>query len=134
MNEQIKILHETYCEFSGCDISLGFGRDRDWYEFIKAGFDQDDLRLVLIYLRRGIKTGQRNPGCMKFSNVVQNLDYFEEDLALARAYVRNNRPKTNRQAAIDVFRPTVDESRLDHSLPAKEIMDKLLEEMRKASQ
>jgi hypothetical protein len=132
MNETIQILHKIYCQFSGCDISMGFGRERDWQMFIKAGFDEEDLRLVLIYLSRGIATGKRNPGCVKFSNVVQNLDYFEEDLALARAYVCNNQPKTNRQAVIKMFMPEAEpEHSPDSCKLAGDVMAKLLAEMRK---
>lgn len=134
MNDHIETLHKVYCQFSGFDISIGYDRERAWYEYIKAGYDAEDLRLVLIHLKRGIKSGNRNPGCLRFRYLIENLKDFDEELAMARAYVRNNQPRTNRQAAIEVFRPVVDEPKLDHSLPAKEIMDKLLQEMRKASQ
>jgi hypothetical protein len=62
---------------------LGFDRERQWYEWLRAGFTLADLRRVVAYLQREIREGRRNVGALKLSNLLQ-LDRFEEDLNIRR--------------------------------------------------
>lgn len=129
----IKQLHQAYCQLTGFELSMAYDRERFWYEYLKAGFNQEDLRLVLIHLKRGIRAKERNPGCLKFSNLIQPLQDFEMELVVARAHSRNNRPESNREEIIEAYRPQlVPEIKKDYSIPVKEVIKRLTEEMRKA--
>ncbi len=90
MIERIQQAHASYCRLTGQRVSLRFDRERLWYEFFQAGFDEADLQRVIGYLQREIREGRRNVGALKLSNLLQ-LDRFEEDLNISR--VRLYAPK-----------------------------------------
>lgn len=98
-------LHAIYCRESGHIVHFRTGPadtrcERAWIEFAKV-FTETDLVLVLRTLRRGVKSGERKPGCLRFSNLIERLDLFDEELAMARASERNaRRPETNREAVL----------------------------------
>lgn len=81
--EQIAQAHALYQQLTGQSLSLGFDRERLWFEWWRAGFQLDDLRRVIRYLQRQIGQERRNVGALKLSNLLQ-LDRFEEDLAISR--------------------------------------------------
>jgi len=80
---QIQHLHQLYCRCTGQTLSLGFDRERLWYEFLRAGFTAEDLAHVLRYLQREVRHQRRYVGALKRSNLLQ-LDRFEEDLNISR--------------------------------------------------
>jgi len=80
---QIAELHQTYCRLTGQNLSLGFDRERLWFEFLRAGFTPADLCQVVRYLQKEIRHTRRNVGALKLSNLLQ-LDRFEEDLNISR--------------------------------------------------
>ena len=96
----IPTLHKLYCQLTGLILRLDMDRERMWFEWCRRGFTADDLCAVIAHIRQGIKTGKRNPGALKFSNLIGNLDYFEEDLALIRATRRTPRPELGRAAVL----------------------------------
>ena len=79
--EQIQAVHQLYCQLTGQPVRLGFERERQWYEWLRAGFTPQDLRRVVAYLQRQIREGRRNVGALKLSNLLQP-DRFEEDLLI----------------------------------------------------
>lgn len=81
--DQIAAAHQLYCQLTGQTLRLGLDRERQWYEWLRAGFTSDDLRRVITYLQREIREGRRNVGALKLSNLLQ-LDRFEEDLNIRR--------------------------------------------------
>jgi hypothetical protein len=81
--EAIAAAHHSYCQLTGQALRLGFDRQRQWYEWLRAGFTLEDLRRVVAYLQREIREGRRNVGALKLSNLLQ-LDRFEEDLHIRR--------------------------------------------------
>ncbi len=81
--EQITALHQLYCQLTGQSLRLGFDRERQWFEWLRAGFTPEDLRRVIRYLQREVRQGRRNVGALKLSNLLQ-LDRFEEDLNIRR--------------------------------------------------
>jgi len=81
--EQISAAHQLYCQLTGQSLRLGFDRERQWYEWLRAGFTLTDLRRVVAYLQREIREGRRNVGALKLSNFLQP-DRFEEDLNIRR--------------------------------------------------
>jgi hypothetical protein len=86
--EQISGLHAIYCAMTGFNLVLHTGRVHEWHYWIKRGWTKADLQCVIAHIWRGIKKGERNMGALKFSNLIGDLDRFEEDLAMARALVR----------------------------------------------
>jgi hypothetical protein len=82
-SEQILAAHQLYCQLTGQSLRLGFDRERQWYEWLRAGFTLQDLRRVVCYLQREIRESRRNVGALKLSNLLQ-LDRFEEDLNIRR--------------------------------------------------
>src|SRR5512146_2443843 len=81
--QQIAGAHQLYCQLTGQSLRLGFDRERQWYEWLRAGFSLQDLRRVVAYLQREIREGRRNVGALKLSNLLQP-DRFEEDLNIRR--------------------------------------------------
>jgi hypothetical protein len=95
MAERIEQLHQLYGRLTGQNLSLGFDRQRLWYEFLHAGFSAAQLTHVIGYLQKEITHSRRNVGALKLSNLLQ-LDRFEEDLNISR--VRLRAPSTPRPA------------------------------------
>ena len=79
--------HQLYCQWTGQSLSLGFDRERMWFELLRQGYGLEDLRTVLAYLQREIRAGRRNVGALKLSNLLQP-DRFEEDLQISRVRLR----------------------------------------------
>ena len=76
-------LHQLYCQLTGQTLRLRFDRERLWFDFLQAGFNQTDLKRVISYLQTEIRATRRNVGALKLSNLLQ-LDRFEEDLHISR--------------------------------------------------
>ncbi len=81
--DAIVAAHHYYCQLTSQVLRLGFDRERQWYEWLRAGFTLEDLRRVVTYLQREIREGRRNVGALKLSNLLQP-DRFEEDLQIRR--------------------------------------------------
>ena len=97
--EQIAAAHQLYCQLTGQILRLGFDRERQWFEWLRAGFTLEDLRRVVVYLQREISEGRRNVGALKLSNLLQP-DRFEEDLNIRRVRLEPlPRPRAQTPAA-----------------------------------
>lgn len=101
MTERLKQIHALYVSLTGMSLRYDFNKEYQWAAFVKRGFTDVDLRDVIKHLKSEIKIGKRNIGALKFSNLVWNLDGFEEDLALVRALKRVPRTDRNREAALN---------------------------------
>ena len=91
MRAQIQSLHQLYGHLTGQHLSLGFDRERLWFEFLRAGFTLADLCQVVRYLQKEIRHTRRNVGALKLSNLLQ-LDRFEEDLNISRVRLSPEAP------------------------------------------
>ncbi len=80
--EHIRAAHQLYCQLTGQTLSLGFDRERMWYEWLRLGYGPEQLQKVIRYLQREIRHGRRNVGALKLSNLLQP-DRFEEDLNIS---------------------------------------------------
>ena len=80
---KIAQLHQLYCHLTGQKLQLRFDRERQWFDFLAAGFNPTDLKRVVTYLQTEIRAARRNVGALKLSNLLQ-LDRFEEDLHISR--------------------------------------------------
>jgi hypothetical protein len=45
----LRATHELYCHLTGQKLTLRFDRERLWYEFLRAGFSDDDLKTVVAF-------------------------------------------------------------------------------------
>lgn len=88
MNQRIQGLHALYVQLTGFEIRLDAGRENDWFLWLKFGFSEDDLKVMVYHLRKGIQAGTRQLAALKFRNLIGQPDYFEEDLAEAKARMR----------------------------------------------
>lgn len=95
---KLMALHECYCRCSGITIKFDTKRMFVWREFA-ARFNAADLELVIRHLKRKL-TGDRLRTALKFHYLIENLEYFEEDLAEARALVRVPAPRPNRESML----------------------------------
>ena len=93
-SQLVRELHELYCHWTAQTLSLRFDRERLWYEFLRAGFTAADLKRVVAYLQKEIRTERRNVGALKLSNLLQ-LDRFEEDLNISRVRLKPSAPLPN---------------------------------------
>lgn len=83
--------HALYCQLTGQSLSLGFQRERSWYELLQSGISLDDLARVIRYLQREVRQGRRYVGALKLSNLLQP-DRFEEDLHISRVHLHPQSP------------------------------------------
>ena len=84
--------HQLYGQLTGQSLSLGFDRERMWYELLRLGYSLQDVRAVIIYLQREIRAQRRNVGALKLSNLLQP-DRFEEDLNISRLRLSPQPPR-----------------------------------------
>lgn len=103
--QTIQRLHALYCQLTELRIPLDMYRERIWFEWMRRGLDEQALRDVVAHIRRGIREQRRNPGALKFSNLIGNPDFFEEDLAEARAVAHGRKSEARGQKA-EVLRAT----------------------------
>lgn len=128
----IQQLHQLYVEVTGHAVSLGFDRERAWFDFLARGFTEDDLRLVIEKIKSGIRRGERRPAALKFHNLIVQLDYFEEDLCEARAIARVKRVNPGRAAVLRATgrddRPPTEEAK-----PVSEVALKVLRDFKEGN-
>lgn len=110
MQDKIKTLHARYCSLSRMQVGLRYNRESSWVEFIRSGFTEADLELVLKYLVHQVECGERQPQCLKFSNVIEQLDRFEEELALLRSQIKVGEPRLSILDLERVIKAKEDES------------------------
>lgn len=81
---------------------LNMGRENDWWQWLKWRSDQPfteaDLKAVVKYRRGLISRGSQFPACLKFSHLIGRPDFFEEDLAMAKAQPRK---RTDRDEVLE---------------------------------
>ena len=89
--EQIRAAHQLYCQLTGQSLSLGFDRQRMWYELLRLGHGSEQIKKVIRYLQREIRETRRNVGALKLSNLLQP-DRFEEDLHISQVRLQALKP------------------------------------------
>lgn len=115
--DRIGQLHAHYSELTGQTLTLGFDRQRLWFEYLRAGFTLDQLTQVVRYLQKEIRHQRRNVGALKLSNLLQ-LDRFEEDLNISHVRLLSRPPPASSQQTQRALSPAQLEERrraaLDH--------------------
>lgn len=85
-------LHELYCSVTGLQLKFTMAFNYYWEVWIGEGFTADDLICVIRYLQRRVKSGQRKIESLRFRSLIQNTEWFADELSMARADARNPRP------------------------------------------
>lgn len=91
--QRIESIHGWYAEHMGIASALDSGRTMQWMAWFKAGYDEDDFKRVLKYLRGEVEQARRNPGSLKLSNLLIP-DAFGEDLMLAKQQFKGGKQKS----------------------------------------
>lgn len=86
-------MHSAYCQAVDFKLTLTLERQRELEALIARGVTLDDFKLVLRSLNLRIAKGERNPGALRWSNLIWSTDRFEEELQQAKAAQRNTPPK-----------------------------------------
>jgi len=110
MNTPITQLHAAWNSATGQHIPLGvcsYEIEHAWHQFLKAGYTEDDLKMVVVYLQAEIKKGERKPAALRFSNCIGDVLRFSEELELARGALRQKPKPTSLDRAMHQLRPTV---------------------------
>ena len=108
---KISLLAICYEKVSGMKL---YGRgvccpyERTLYELVQEGIGPNDLELVLRWLKLRVNAGVRHPECRKPGNLFRDKFTFLEELELARAEMRNQRPAaTPKEQVLAQARPVV---------------------------
>jgi len=127
MPELVKQFHAAYIRETGLPLSLAFDRQRFWYELVRREFGDppaaltvDDLVTVLRYLKAGIGRGERNAGCLRFRNLIEQPDYFEEELMMARKAANTRQRAGMQRTQISTATDEGSINRLSEAQPQKE--------------
>lgn len=137
---QIPELHALYGQLTGHVIAMNMDRERTWAEWLRyrrdTPFTADDLRAVITHLQAGIKAERRQPASLKFRNLIGQPDFFEEDLAEARAVKRPRPPVAH---TVSYVTPTTRTERImpiggieDRTTPAAAHVEGCLRQLRKS--
>jgi hypothetical protein len=126
----LRATHELYCQLTGQQLTLRFDRERLWYEFLRAGFSADELKIVVAYLQKEIRASRRNVGALKLSNLLQ-LDRFEEDLNISKVRLRSAPPSESSRPTPTVPPPPTTAQLQDRREQAKAAFARLRRELGK---
>jgi len=90
-------LHMAYKQLTGLVVPLDSFREYQWFEWLRRGLEEEDLRLVVKFIRRSIERGERgfNYGSLRFNRLIGQVDIFEELLAEATTDRGNRRIDPN---------------------------------------
>jgi len=126
-------LHRIYCAETGLEIPLRMGRDRAWFEWMRAGNTAQDLVMVIRFLKKGIARQARNLGCLRFKNLIEQVDYFDEELAMAKkaASQRPMAPRTVQETqVVGDIRRTVERQVMPEPEAKSELVKKVFADFR----
>ena len=137
MNALVRDYHAAFCGTTGINLRIGIGeynREAAWFRIIQAGFTLDDVQLVSRHLMRKVKEGTRNIGAVRFSNLIERPDVFEEELGMARAELRNSKSQpTAKQRVLQQARPTIVPMTPDQTQNTAKPVSAYIDALRKAA-
>jgi hypothetical protein len=116
----------TYVRLTGRKLTLRgvcSPYERDCAEFIKAGFTNDDLTVVIKHIQQGIRDGKRHPGALRWHYLIRDLACFDEELSMARAALRVKKP-TALDRVLAIRDPKLSETVSHTAQPANEVLNR----------
>jgi hypothetical protein len=110
MRPVIEAMHAIFLQHSRLDSKLS-SQERIWYELAKAGYTAEDVDIFCRYILHE-NSQQEDPRYKRRFHIPKmfgNIEDFDADLGLAKAWYRNRRlPPTAREQALQDLRPSVD--------------------------
>lgn len=113
------------------DIAWSIQRLYQWEFWVAKGYNAHDLHTVIAHIKKRIFQKRRYPESLAFRNLIGNTDRFAEDLAEARAENRGRVDPGKAAVLRATGRPVREHS---HAQPAKEVVERLLADLRKAAE
>lgn len=90
--EPTETLHATYQQLVGRPVELDYLKRQMWSvwkNYCKHDpFTEQDLRLVIKYIKFKINKGDNKPSRLLFRNLIESPDYFQEERTDARGWSR----------------------------------------------
>lgn len=119
-------LHAKYCALTAFELRLLPQREYAWHQYVTSDFTEDDLCVVIRFLKHQIKQDLRRPQSLKFHNLIDRLDLFEEDLQEALAWRRNTAPreKTHRTETLAAAGRPV--TTTGNAQPVKDVVERIV--------
>ena len=90
-SDQIALLHLKWQELTKLNRPFNCGDYWPWELWLSRGYTSTDLELVVTYIWKRIKEGQRQKESFKLSNLLEP-SRFADDLAFARPAQREVKP------------------------------------------
>lgn len=84
-------LHAAYCRLTGLQIQCTMSHLCSWELWQSKGWTEGDLVLVIALIKSAGRVSDPYP-CLRFHNLIQNVENFSEWLAEARARARVPKP------------------------------------------
>ncbi len=81
----LRVLHATYVRCSSLAVDFTFARLQAWELWKARGWCNEDLKVVIEFLKREIREGRKWGSSLNFRSLIERTDVFEEVLAEARA-------------------------------------------------
>lgn len=123
---QVSVLHTAYQKLTGLKlplIAVCDARRLAWEHFIAAGHSLKELETVILWLKGEIRAERRHPGALRFSNLVEDLNRFTEELSFALAFERNTKPPPTPKAIVQQqWSKTVGESVTENTRSVGELI------------
>lgn len=128
-------LHRLYCSLTGRDLTLDYMKESSWSIWMRyrkhEPFTEEDLKLVVRFLKWKIQKGEAKVSYLHFNNIVGSPDLFEENLQDARAWAK--RPgKASPKAVVMRSTGRQPEPPPKPAKPIGELIPKLVAQMRAA--
>lgn len=136
----IASLHRDYVRLTGLDVAMDMARERAWADWLNYRRNNDpftatDLALVIASIQRGIRKGDRNPGALRFRNLIADHEAFDEERALARSAAAANarKPKVDaaRESVLNATGRPPDPGTGPNTTTAAEASERALDTLRK---
>lgn len=104
-NAIIAEVHRIYCSLTSTTPNIRLW-ERDFFEFVSAGFTPSDMEAVLIWIMRENKKASepRYHKSVSLMKLIGDLRVFDSHLCEARASNRNHKPTTQKESVLTSFR------------------------------
>lgn len=87
--DQLRVLHEAYCQLTGLEIKFGFEAETVWFAWHREGYTKDDLTVTIQYVQRlYAKQVRILAPCLRLHKLIGDLLNFAELRAEARKVIR----------------------------------------------
>lgn len=129
-------LQRLYTQLTGFHLSTSYMREYAWSEFLRRGHTEAELVKTVTWLRGEIRKGNRNPGALRFSNLIEDCDRFEEELAMSgmrdRQFKERAKVSVGKREVLAATGRDAGDGAVPSSPPARPVAE-LIAELRKAA-